>query len=275
MHTPGCNGFLHKMALYITNYHAAIHIQNAGPSLIRSYYDDVVASLSGGDSFVDLMTMAASHAALARAYGHTSNRFDRNREFIGNDDFAREYFQLLFGIQGTSEDESYHENVSIEHNAWLLTGMLIDMERGAWGSERRRDWFVAPINFSNHQDAAGRNLPNQSIHFRGNARDESCLEILHEQICGSTALDKLIALGPVAAAHPESMAAIPVKLIRFMGDDRLDFEEISALQTAWAAARFDLLSFLQAYATSTLFLEGDAYKLKSAFDRNLAVQNAN
>jgi hypothetical protein len=274
MHTPGCNTFLHKMALYITNYHASIHIQNAGPSLIRSYYDDVVQELSASGDFVNVMTLAASHAALSRAYGHMGNLFNRDGEFIGNDDFAREYFQLLFGIQGLSEEENYHEDVTIEHNGWLLTGMILDTEPDVWGSVRRSDWRIAPIVFTDHIDASGRNIPNQSVHYGARNRDGNCLEILHEQICGSNAEEKLQNLGRVAASHPESMASIPVKFIRFFGDDRLSFEEISALQTAWADARFSILNFIQAYAISTQFLEGDAFKLKSAFDRNLSIHNA-
>ena len=45
MHTRGCNLFLHKTAFYLTNYHAAIHVQNAGVGLIRDYYDDTVKAL--------------------------------------------------------------------------------------------------------------------------------------------------------------------------------------------------------------------------------------
>lgn len=275
MHTPGCNRFLHKMAFYLTNYHASIHIQNAGPTLMRSYYDDTVQGLAGGGSFVDMMNLAASHAAVSFAYGHRSNRFNLRGEFFGNDDFAREYFQLLFGIEGTTEDEEYHEDVTIEHNAWLLTGMAVDLQPDAWGSTLRRDWWVAPIDFSNHLDGAGRLVANQSIHFTSSPRDEQCLEILHQQICGLNAQDKLMALGPVAASHPESMASVPLKLIRFFGDDRLSPDEITDLQSAWAAANFDLLRFIRAYAISTQFLAGDAVKLRSAFDRNLAIHNLN
>jgi len=137
-HTPGCNTFVHKLALYITNYHASIHFQNSGTTLIRSYYDDVVQALAAGADFVDLMTLAASHAAPARAYGHMNNYFDEDGKYQGTDDFAREYFQLLFGIKGVSEDADYHEDVTIEHNAWLLTGMALDALPNAWGSSTNR-----------------------------------------------------------------------------------------------------------------------------------------
>lgn len=275
MHTPGCNGFLHKMALYVTNYHAAIHVQNTGATLMRAYYDDVVDALVNGADFVDLMTVAASHAALALAYGHMENRFDFERTFQGNDDFAREYFQLLFGIQGTTEDPVYHENVTIEHNAWLLTGMGLDAELYAWGSALPVDWLVAPIDFTNHTDAAGRRILNRWWHYRQGWGQGSCLEILHTDICGRNALEKLEALGPVAAAHPESLASTPLKFIRFFGDDRIDPVEAEALQTAWIEADHDLLAFLRRYATSEQFHGPGAVKLLNAFDRNLLIHNLN
>jgi len=274
-HSPGCNSFLHKVALYITNYHASIHIQNSGPILIRSYYDDVVQALAAGDNFVDLMTLSATHASLAYAYGHMGNHFNLQGEFQGNDDFAREYFQLLFGIEGTTEDENYHENITIEHNAWLLTGMALDAEPYAWGSNNPLDWLIAPIRFDDHLDKAGRLIWNRSAHYDFQAGASSCIEILHELICGRNAREKLIILGPVAAAHPESMANIPLKIIRFFGEDRINVVNAIALQRAWKEAEYDLLAFLRAYAISTAFHKPDSFKLYSAFDRNLHIHNAN
>ncbi len=274
-HTPGCNTFVHKLAFYITNYHASIHFQNSGTTLIRSYYDDVVQALAAGADFVDLMTLAASHAAPARAYGHMNNYFDEDGKYQGTDDFAREYFQLLFGIKGVSEDAGYHEDVTIEHNAWLLTGMALDALPNAWGSSNRSDWLIAPIIFTNHFDPAGRPIWNQAAHYQGRNGESSCLEILHQMICGKNAEEKLIKLGRVAGSHPESMANTPVKIINFFADDGLTEEKISALQTAWADVDFDLLKFLRAYAISTTFHSPDTFKLRSAFDRNLLIHNAN
>lgn len=275
MHSPGCNAFLHKTALYLTNYHAAISVQNSGPTLMRAYYDDTVDALVNGADFVALMTGAAAHAALARAYGHMDNRFDMRGDFQGNDDFAREYFQLLFGIQGVTEDPLYHENVTIEHNAWLLTGMALDAVPYAWDSEFLLDWLVAPIEFSNHFDDAGRLILNRSRHHGARFGGSSCLEILRADICGGTALEKLEALGPVAAAHPESLAATPLKFIRFFADDRIDPEEAADLRQAWLEADFDLLAFLRAYAASTRFHGPGAVKVRNAFDRNLLIHNLN
>ncbi len=276
MHTPGCNQFLHKMAFYLTNYHASIHIQNAGVALIRDYYDDTVKALTSGSNFVDLMYQAASNGAVALAYGHMTNYVDpRDGVFYGNDDFAREYFQLLFGIEGTTEDAEYHENVTIENNALLLTGMFLDMEPNRFESESRFDWFLSGIDFSDHVDATGRQIYNRSAHFDFRKGAVSCLEILHRQICGATAADKLQALGPVAAAHPESQASIPLKLVRFFGDTVISEEEATVLRAAWAESGYDLLEFIHAYAISTHFHSADTFKYWSAFERNIMIYNAN
>jgi hypothetical protein len=151
--------------------------------------------------------------------------------------------------------------------------MMPDAEIGAGGSQFPLDWLQSPIIFTDHFDAAGRYLRNRSWHYNSRARNRSCLEILGQSICGATARDKLQALGPVAAAHPESMASTPVKLARFFGDDRIDASEAQALQAAWADADYDLLAFLRAYATSTLFHARGTVKLRSAFERNLLLHN--
>ncbi len=275
MQTHGCNLFLHKMAFYLTNYHASIHIDNAGVALIRDYYDDTVRALSEGEDFVGLMFHAASNGALAVAYGHASNYVHPfTGAFSGNDDFAREYFQLLFGIEGTSEDPQYHESVSIENNAKLLTGMAPDFLANRFGSIARFDWFTSDLDFTDHVDSTGRQVRNRTAHFDFRLGAASCLEILHQQVCGANAEQKLRSLGSVAASHPESMASVPLKLVRFFADTVITPEEQAALQLAWADANFDLLKFVRAYAISTQFHDPSTWKYWSAFERNLIVHNA-
>jgi len=275
MHTRGCNLFLHKVAFYLTNYHASIHVQNAGVGLIRDYYDDTVNALMESSNFQHLMYQAATSGAVALAYGHfTSYVNPFTGEFFGNDDFAREYFQLLFGIEGTMEDPEYHEGVTIENNAKLLTGMMLDVDPGRFGSVARRDWLLTGIDFSDHLDGAGREIYNSTAHIDFRKGPQSCLEILHQNICGATANAKLRALGQVAAFHPESMANIPLKLVRFFGDTVITREEAEGLQAAWKAADLDILRFLRGYAISTQFHADDSFKYWSAFERNLIIHNA-
>jgi len=275
MHTRGCNLFLHKVAFYLTNYHASIHVQNAGVGLIRDYYDDTVKALMESSNFEDLMYQAATNGAVALAYGHFASYVHPfTGEFFGNDDFAREYFQLLFGIEGTTEDPEYHESVTIENNARLLTGMMLDAEPDRFDSIAQQDWLRTEIDFSDHVDEAGRQIYNRTAHIDFRDGPLSCLEILHQDICGATASEKLRALGQVAASHPESMANIPLKLVRFFGDTVITPEETEGLQAAWKAAQLDILRFLRGYAISTQFHAEDSFKYWSAFERNLIMHNA-
>jgi hypothetical protein len=46
--TRGCNPFLHKMALYLTNYHASISVHKTRAGLIRDYYDNILSGLQNG-----------------------------------------------------------------------------------------------------------------------------------------------------------------------------------------------------------------------------------
>jgi hypothetical protein len=272
--TRGCNQFLHKMALYITNYHASITVHKTRAGLIRDYYDEVLAELNAGGDFIDVMTVAATDAALARAYGHQYSTYrDSTDVFSGTDDFGREFHQLLFRINGTTEDMTYHEDTTIEHSAWMLAGMNVDRDASAYGSGNSGDWYIGPIDFSNHDDPYGRTLNNTTNHYYGG--QNSCLEILHATICGDTAAEKITALAPVAAAHPESMENVPVTMIDFFADDNLDAGKIAEIRGSWAEANYDILAFMRDYAASTAFHNASTFKYHTAFDRNLLTQNAN
>ena len=287
--TRGCNQFLHKMALYLTNYHASISVHKTRAGLIRSYYDDVLAELIGSGNFVNVMTVAASHAAVSMAYGHRRSRyFNESEVFSGTDDFGREFHQLVFRIKGITEDETYHEDTTIEHTAWLLSGMELDKVALAYGDNNFNtgDWWVSPLQYSDHYDMYGivivdppinttdRYIKNHTYHYHSGEGGGSCLEILHASICGSSAGAKVAALAPVAAAHPESMDNVPVLMIDFFADDNLDQGKMDQIRAAWASANYDMLSFIRAYAISTAFHNSSTYKFRTAFDRNLILHNA-
>ncbi len=272
--TRGCNPFLYKTVFYLTNYHASISAHKTDAALIRSYHDDIMQTLIDGGDFVDVMRVAATHAAVARAYGHQYSRYYNNSErFSGTDDFGREFHQLFFRIQGISEDMDYHEDTTIEHTAWMLSGMNLEKVTGAFGADNSGDWYVSPLVFDDYTDDTGRNIRNKLYHYHNPEGSGSCLEILHTDICGATADEKIAALAPVAAAHPESLENVPVFMIDFFADDNLDAGKIDAIRQAWAAANFDILAFLRAYAISTTFHSASTYKYRTAFDRNLILQN--
>jgi len=277
--TRGCNPFLHKMAFYLTNYHASISAHKTRAALIRAYYDDVLAELIATGDFVEVMTVAGSHAAVARAYGHQSSRFNNWRGmFFGTDDFGREFHQLLFRIQGTTEDEAYHEDTTIEHTAWLLTGMGLDRVEDSYGSDRSYEWWVPGLDYGDHQYTLGTtnyNVNNYTNHYHSGQGSGSCLEVLHTEICGANAGDKIAMLAPIAAAHPESLDNVPVYMIDFFADDNLDSSKIAAIRAEWVNSNFDILAFLRAYAISTAYHNSSTFKNYTAFDRNLIIQNAN
>ena len=270
--TRGCNPFLHKMALFLTNYHASIHVRNTRAALIRAYYDDYVAALAEGKNFIEVMTVGAKHAAVSRAYNHKDNKV-KSGVFYGNEDFAREYLQLFFGVLGTTEDPDYYETISIKNNALVLTGMDLDKHLNAYGADSSGDWYVSPLVFTDHYDEEGRYKGNEEYHYENVMGAASCLDVLHVDICGATADVKLDALGQVAGNHPESMANVPVKLIGFFADDNLDEDKIDALRGSWEDAEFNLLAFMQQYAISTAFHSESTFKYFTAFERNLIAQN--
>lgn len=272
--TRGINPFLHRVGFYLTNYHMALSISKTRPALMRDFYDRTIVALQQGYDLFDVLAGGAMSAAVAVAYGHQLNYYVNPIDyFSGNDDFAREFHQLFFRIQGTTEDQDYHENTTIEHTAWALTGMLLDYSN-PWGSSFDFDWAAAPIDFSDHSyvNGAGEvaNVFNYSLHHWND------LEILHTPISGRTAQEKIYNLARAAGYHPESLDNIPVTIIDYFADDNLNEEKIAAIRAAWRAQEPKLLlEFLRSYAISTTFHRGDTFKYRSAFDRNLLVHNFN
>jgi len=280
--TRGVNPFLYKLGLYLTNYHMAIRINKTRTALMRHFYDETLDALArsarGEMNFFAVLARGASSAAVAKAYRHQYNTFNnRTGKFNGNDDFAREFHQLFFKINGITEpSQDYHENVNIEHTAWLLTGMRLDTEPNAFGSTTPQDWQIYPIDFTDHVDASGRNIYNLRNHHA------ACLEIYNStnpgvaNVCGATAKEKLENLAQIAGYHAESLDNLPVAIIDFLADDNLTDAKKAVIRAAWRNQEpKDLLAFLRAYAISTTFHRHDTYKYRNAFDRNLLVRNLN
>ena len=289
INTRGCNPFLHKVAFYLSNYHAAISMHKVRGGLMADYYDIIVYNLINTGVMTDVLREAAGSAAVARAYGHQYNTYNNSSEkFYGNDDFAREFFQLFFRINGITEndvDPDYHELTTIEHNAWLLTGMRLDYDPVVYGSTSSSDWNSPVIDFTDHdniyidpndgEEKTRFNINNFSRHYHSDLDLDSCLEILHTEICGENSVAKIAQLTEVAINHQESLDNIPVTIIDAFADDNLDESGKEALRGAWAAGGADLLVFLRNYAASELFHSDKRYKYVTAFDRNLQIHNAN
>lgn len=271
--TRGLNPFRHNVGFWLVNYQMAVNLRDTEPPLLRKHYDGALDALAAGRPFHEVLGVGATSAAVAREYNHRNNIYKNNTGvFRGNDDFAREFHQLFFRINGDVEDPAYHENVTIEHTARALTGLQIDKIPNAYGTTLDRDWWVAPIDFTDHLDVTGRDLQNLTRHYAGS------LEILHNTISGATAEDKVFALAAVAIQHPESLANLPVEIVKFFADDNLDEEKTIAIREAWntvVATPDDLLLFLQDYAISTAFHGPSTFKYRTAFQRNMTIYNLN
>lgn len=299
--TPGINPFLHKTGMFLTNYLMSISIGKTRPLLMREFYDNALQSLQDGKGMATILAQGATSPAVSRAYGHQWNRYDNRNagKFYGNDDFAREFHQLFFRIQGTTEDTEYHENTTIEHTAWALTGMQIDRYDGYYDSVVGSDWWMPQIIYTDHLHPnyfypadhrnpalAGQPVPvnNETSHYRRDMLlNEPCLEILHANICATTDDGKVLAearlynLAKVAINHPESLHNLPVMIIDFFADDNLSDRKKALISAAWQRMQpeKDLLKFLQAYAVSKVFHRQDTFKYRTAFDRNIALHNLN
>jgi hypothetical protein len=270
----GLNPFRHKVGLWLSNYHMAVSLHNTILPLIMQHYDSAMDALEQGRPFHEVLAIGATSAAVAMSYGHQYNKFDNQAGvFSGNDNFAREFHQLFFRINGDLEDADYHENTTIEHTAWALTGMQIDKRPGAYGVTAQYHWWVAPIRFTDHWSWGWNGYRyNVSLHYDGD------LEILHHKIVGSTAEEKIFNLARVAIEHQESMENLPVDIINFFADDNLTSKKINTIRRAWrdvVGQENDLLRFLQAYAISTTFHRNDTYKYRTAFSRNMTIYNLN
>lgn len=274
----GLNPFRQKVGLFLTNYHMAVSTHAVRAPMIRRMYDDLMNDLALGKPFQDVLARGASSAAVAFQYGHRKNYYDNptieipQGTFRGNDDFAREFHQLFFRILGEDYEKDYHENTTIEHTAWLLTGMDIDRDRNAWGSTNPdpNDYWLDYIDFTDHTDVEGHELENSTKHHADD------LKILGNTIAGTTAEDKIYDLVQVAINERESLDRMPEFIINFFADDNLNTEKLAEIRKLWRSIEpKNLLTFLQEYAISPSFHRADTYKFRTSFSRNLAIFNLN
>ncbi|GLS05816.1 hypothetical protein GCM10007860_29740 [Chitiniphilus shinanonensis] len=255
--TPGLNPFLHRVLFWETNYHLAVNQEvDVSGAQIGAYYDTLLQSFAAGDSYSRSLARAAMSAAIGRQYGHFRNTYDNARGvFRGNEDFAREFHQLFFGILGTTQPEdaapratgedSYHEVVTVKNTARLLTDMTEPSDHAT------------------------------ELAFGTAQHHQAPLEILHAQIAGATARDKLLALAEVAIRHPESEANLPVKIVAGLANDRLGAADIAELRAYWRdmGQRKSLLDFLRAYAISRQFHDPARVKYLTPLERNMVLLN--
>lgn len=247
--SAGLNPFRQKIGLWETNYHMATHVVNLGSfnkHMMVRYYDDIMNAHEQGLPYQDVITVAATSAAVAKQYGHFKNVYVDGICFC-NEDFAREYHQLFYGILG-NYDHDYHETVAIKNTAKALTDMSLSDETGADRSD--------VVTFGTTK------------HFPG------VLDIINVSIGGSTALEAIDELSQFAINHPESLDNLPVKIIGDLADDNLTDEKIQRIREAWAQMpEKNLLDFLRAYAVSEMFHSENRIKYLTSIDRHMLIAN--
>jgi len=247
----GLNPVRQKIGLWETNYHLAVNM-DAGINnrqMLR-YYDDIMNSLDYGDAYQNVMALAGQSAAVATQYNHKKNVFEDAR-FEGNEDFAREYHQLFFGILGDYDPE-YHEIYAIRNTAKALTDMEIERiepegESAYWSDE---------VTFGTE------------YHY------PSGLDILDQIIDGPTAKEKIENLAQYSIEHEESLDNLPIIIVRGLADDNLDDSKIEQIQEMWQNLdEKNLLAFLRQYAISYTFHNTTRVKYWTSIDRNILISN--
>lgn len=242
----GLNPFRQKVGLWETNYHMAVNLQSSvNPQQMLTYYDDVVKSLGNTKrAYHKTLTTAATSAAVADHYGHRNNVY-KNGNCECNEDFAREYFQLFFGILG-DEDPDYHEEITIKNTAKALTDMKIEYVAG--------QGRVDHVTFGTEYHTPG------------------TLDILYSLNTGRNALKRIQKLSQVAMYYHESRDNLPVIIIGGLADDNLSEADIAEIRAAWSSMETkNLLSFLRAYAISTQFHDASRVKYLTSLDRRMLI----
>lgn len=245
---PGINPVPQRMTIWELNYHLVANFDADVQREDLAYlYDAVQKSLAAHDPYQKTLAIAAESVAIAQQYKHYRN-FYKDGVFSGNEDFAREYHQLFFGILGTrlAEDtnNNYHEFTTIKNTAKMLTDMTT-VEEG------------------DHQ-----------LTFGTTRHHVESLDILHHTITGATAREKIHALAEIDIAHPESLDNLPVMIISGLANDNLSEANMAELRAYWASmVKKDVLRFLRAYAISVQFHSPNRIKYWTPLERNLLFAN--
>ncbi|HMV43874.1 MAG TPA: hypothetical protein PK079_19320 [Leptospiraceae bacterium] len=279
--TRGLNPFRQKIAFFETNYHLALNQdKNVTDVQMFRHYDtvanDLARSFRDNLGYEDVLANMALSAPVATQYNHKKN-VCTGSVFSGNEDFAREYHQLYFGILGVGTDRSglttkdaipsgnaesfnSHEQITIPQTARALSDIQV-VQLG-------NDSFSDIATFGTTKHCSG----NLSIYAQTNQ--------------GSTAEARIKSLSKLSIAHPESKAALPLIIISNLADENLDSSnplvgtssdittKIANIQALWnSMSKKNLIEFIRKYAISSMFHNTTRVKYLSTFDRTLL--NAN
>lgn len=249
MRDPHLNPVRQRIGLYETNDHMAVNLESdaSGRQIFR-YYDDIMTALASGKSYEQVIGVAARSAAIATQYNHRENKFI-DGAFRGNEDFAREFHQLFFGILGMDEPE-HHEKVNIRNTAKALTDMKVERESRENGYYLKEEVAFGEVE-----------------HYPGD------LDILHSSISGNTAESKLNELIDIAISNSESLQNLPLKIVQYLSDPTPSEERQASIQQAWQAnSEKSLLAFLRRYAISDAFHHEERFRYWNTLERLMIIE---
>lgn len=265
----GSNPFMHKIGFWETNYHMVANSAVSSLSFwhLMRHYDNILRSFMADAAYEDILATGALSSVIALQYGHANEYWidgngGRNGNyfedglFYGNEDFAREFHQLFFGVLG-EQDHDYHETITIRNTAKALSDIrhkTIDLSSQC-DYDTAYGWPDAPEFATRYHPAAD-------------------LEVYHQTISGANAKQKIEMLAGIAINQEESLQNLPILIVAGLADDNLTPEKINVIQNEWRAMQpKNLLTFLRRYAISSTFHSPDRIKYYTSFDRNLIVYN--
>lgn len=245
------NLFLHKYLLWETNDHMVANLETSVSNhQLAHYYDTLKHSLRLNGNYKNTIAEAAKSAAIASQYNHRKNKFKKGK-FKGNEDFAREYHQLFFGILGENNPE-HHELITIKNTALALTDMRVE----------------------HYQNDAGKWRMPIMVDFQTEYHYPAGLDILRRSINGVSAREKIDAIADIAMEHEESLNNLPVKIIEGLADDNLTEENKNTLRQAWKEDQTkNVLNFIRNYAISKTFHRQGRLKFLNSIERNVKIAN--
>lgn len=280
--TRGLNPFRQKIAYFETNYHLALNQdKNVTDVQMFRHYDtvanDVARSFRDSLGYEDVLANMALSAPVATQYNHKKNQCTGS-VFSGNEDFAREYHQLYFGILGVGTDRSgltnkdaipagnaesfnSHELITIPQTAKALTDIQV-IQLG-------NDSFSDISTFGTTKHCSG----NLTIYAQTNQ--------------GATAEARIKSLAKLSIAHAESKNTLPLIIVSNLADENLDSAnpfitgtgtaidtKVANIQALWnSMPKKNLIEFIRKYAISSMFHNTTRVKYVSTVDRTLT--NAN
>lgn len=239
--TRGLNPFRQKIAWWESNYHLAFALGSVNTVQAITYYDQLSNALASGMPYQDVIATAATSSAIITQYKLHTNRFV-NGVCRCNEDFAREFYQLFFGILGDQNRQEYEE-VTIKETAKAFAGFEVPYLY-EWG--RLANYVVVNPSYQFRELLTVFGL---FVSDEGNARIRT--------------------IANSAINHEESLDNLPVKIVQGLADDRLTPAAIEEIRATWRAmVTKNLLTFLQAYAISTRFHSPDRMKYWNSIERH-------